>query len=132
MFRLFPNGTVSHSQAIGENEGGLPAGTLEDSDRLGRAVSTECGDIDSDGFNDVLVPAMLSDAGGISGSDLGALYVLFMQADDTVRTFTRISQAAGEGLDNLPVSLTQIGWGIGAIPPRSSGNPVDVLLGTVV
>ena len=99
VLRLNVTGKVLHTQAIADGVGGLPSGTLTDSDGFGVVVSSHSGDLDRDGFNDVLVTATGNDK--ILGYR-GALYVLFMQADDTVRTYTRISQAAGEGLDGLP------------------------------
>jgi len=99
VLRLNVMGEVLHTQPIADGVGGLPSGTLTDSDGFGVVVSSHSGDLDRDGFNDVLVTATGNDK--ILGYR-GALYVLFMQADDTVRTYTRISQAAGEGLDGLP------------------------------
>ena len=128
VLRLNVTGEVLHAQAIANGVGGLPSGTLVSLDYFGASVTTNCGDIDDDGLNDVLVSATGTDAGG---SDLGALYVLFMQAGDTIRTFTMISQAAGEGLDGLPGPLLPfLGDGLAAIPPRSNGNPVDVAIST--
>jgi len=127
VLRLNVTGKVLHTQAITNGVGGLPSGTNSANDFFGISLSTDGGDIDSDGLNDLLVSASGSDA---AGTDRGALYVLFMQADDTVRTFTRISQATGEGLDNSPLAHSFLGDGLAAIPPRSPGNPIDVAIST--
>ena len=96
--RLHSNGTVGHSQRIFNGEGGLPNGTIQDGDRFGGGIDAGIGDVDGDGFNDIIVGAPTMDAGG---TDYGALFVLFMQGNDTVRDYTRISRASGEGLDGI-------------------------------
>jgi len=126
VLRLNVTGMVLHTQAIANGVGGLPFGTLGFDDFFGMSVSTDGGDIDRDGYNDILAAARGQDPGG---DDLSALYVLFMHANDTVRTFTRISQAVGGGLVGLPSTVSFLGRGMAAIPPRSPGNPVDVAIG---
>lgn len=54
------------------------------------------GDIDGDGFNDAIVSAIGMDAGFADG---GAILVLFLRENDTVREAVRLSQAAGDGFD---------------------------------
>ena len=126
VLRLNVTGKVLHTQAITNGVGGMPSSTVGTDAYFGRSVSTDCGDIDGDGYNDVMAAAYFQDFGVTDG---GSLYVLFMQADDTIRGFTRISQADGEGLDSLPVAVKEIGIGLALIPPRTVGdwdNPVDV------
>jgi len=99
VLRLNVTGEVLHTQEIADGVGGLPSGTLLGGDFFGVSMTTDCGDVDGDGTNDLFVAASGATMGG---TGIGALYVLYMHANDTVRTFTRISQAAGEGLDGLP------------------------------
>lgn len=80
------------------------------------------GDMDEDGYNDLVVGA----PGAPSG---GALYVLFMRGDDTVQNITRISHATGEGLDALGTAALELGWIGAALAPRMAGNPVDLAIG---
>jgi len=96
--RLHSNATVAHSRRIFNGEGGLPAGVISSSDLFGVGSDAGIGDVDGDGFNDIIVGAPSMDAGG---TDYGALFVLFMRGNDTVREYTRISRAAGEGLDGI-------------------------------
>jgi len=96
--RLHSNATVAHSRRIFNGEGGLPAGVISSSDLFGVGSDAGIGDVDGDGFNDIITGAPGTNAGG-SGN--GAVFVLFMRSDDTVRDYTRISRAAGEGLDGI-------------------------------
>ena len=96
--RLHSNATVAHSRRIFNGEGGLPAGVISSSDLFGVGSDAGIGDVDGDGFNDIIVGAPTMDAGG---TDYGALFVLFMRGNDTVREYTRISRASGEGLDGI-------------------------------
>jgi len=90
---------VSHTQQISNGVGGLPAGTLVAGDRFGRGIAGGAGDMDGDGLNDAIVSAITTNDGLTNG---GAIYVLFLYGNDTVREVVRLSQAAGEGFDELP------------------------------
>jgi len=67
------------------------------------ASGASLGDLDEDGLVDVVVgaPSHYYDA-----ASRGSIYVLFLHGNDTVKEVSRVSQAAGQGLDNLPVTLT--------------------------
>lgn len=97
IFRLASDGTVQHQVALVDGSGGLPAGTLGSGDRFGASL-TGPGDVDGDGINDLVVGAPFVNAGRTLG---GALFVLLLRADDTVKQVRRISQASGEGLDSI-------------------------------
>ncbi len=88
---LFMNddGTVDIEQKISDTEGNLPAG-LEDNDQFGSAVA-ELGDLNGDSILDIAVGAPLDDDGG---TDRGAVWILFMNADGTVQSTTKISDTA--------------------------------------
>ena len=79
---LFMNddGTVDIEQKISDTEGNFPAG-LDDSDRFGSAVAG-LGDLNGDSILDIAVGAPLDDDGG---TDRGAVWILFMNADGTVQ-----------------------------------------------
>ena len=87
---LNPDGTVKAEQKISDTAGGLTT-TLDDADRFGVSVAG-VGDLDGDGVSDVVVGADLDDDGG---SDHGAVYVLFLNADGTVKAEQKISDTAG-------------------------------------
>lgn len=88
---LNPNGTVKSHIKIGEGIGGFPGGTLDLGDSFGRTASF-AGDLDDDGVSDVAVGALLDDDGG---TDQGAVWVLFMQSNGSVRNVQKISELSG-------------------------------------
>jgi hypothetical protein len=88
---------IGHAK-ISNTEGGF-GGSLDDFDTFGRAVTT-IGDLDGDGVGDLAVCARLDDDGG---ENRGSVYILFMNADQTVKSEQKISDTAGGftgGLDN--------------------------------
>jgi hypothetical protein len=91
---LFMNddGTVKSYQKI---DGGSFAGPLAGGDNFGYAISP-LGDLDSDGVVDVAVGARLDDDGGAGPeADRGAVWVLFLKADGTVKSHQKISDTEG-------------------------------------
>ena len=84
-----PGSVISH-QKISEFEGNF-TGTLDDHDNFGVA-SAGLDDVDGDGVPDLAVGAVGDDDGG---TDRGAVYVLFMNADGTVKAQQKISATAG-------------------------------------
>jgi cysteine-rich repeat protein len=90
---LNSNGTVKGQQKISDTVGGLSA-ALSDRDEFGCAVAGP-GDIDGDSVEDIVVGAPADDDGG---ADRGAVYVLFMNTNGTVKSEVKISDAtAGFG-----------------------------------
>ena len=89
---LFMNhdGTVKSNQKISDTEGNF-TGTLDEYDSFGSSVSS-IGDLDGDGTTDLAVGAMC-DSDGITGA--GALWILFMNRDGTVKSNQKISQTEG-------------------------------------
>jgi CSLREA domain-containing protein len=86
---LNADGTVTADQKISDTTG-LTA-TLDNSDLFGVSVSG-IGDLDSDGINDMAVGAEWDDDGG---TDRGAVYVLFLNANGTVKAEQKISDTTG-------------------------------------
>ena len=82
-------------------------------DRLGWSVAA-AGDIDNDGFEDVIVGAPYSDAGGI---DAGRAYVLDGQNGAVLRTFT------GQNPGDL------FGWAVAGIGDANNDGNDDVAVG---
>jgi hypothetical protein len=87
---LASDGTVSGSQRISQTSGGF-TGQLDDGDHFGTSLSS-CGDLDGDGLPDLLAGADLDDDGGTSR---GAVWVMCLNADGTVKSTSKISGTAG-------------------------------------
>ena len=92
---LNTNGTVNSHQKISSTAGGGPR--LDDDDRFAFAASL--GDLDGDGVGDLAVGAVRDDDGGFNR---GAVWILFLNTDGTVKDHQKISDTQGNGppLDN--------------------------------
>jgi hypothetical protein len=93
VYILFLNydGTVQAQQKISSSTGNF-TGELLSADHFGSAIAG-VGDLDGDGIADMAVGASGDDDGG---TDRGAIWMLFMNRDDTVRAEQKISQLSGE------------------------------------
>jgi hypothetical protein len=87
---LNADGTVKFHQKISDTEGGF-AGALDDRDLFGSGVAS-LGDLDSDGVGELAVGAIWDDDGGPTR---GAVWILFLNADGTVKSHQKISDTEG-------------------------------------
>ena len=92
VYILFLNsdGTVKDSQKISSTEGNFKE-ILDPYDAFGRAISN-IGDFDGDGVSDIVVGAYHDDDGGYN---TGAVYILFLNSDGTVKDSQKISSTEG-------------------------------------
>ena len=88
---LNQDGTVKAQQKISSIEGGF-TGSLDGGEFFGGSLGT-VGDLDGDGVVELAVGAANDSDGGASG--IGAVWVLFMNADGTVAAQQKISQTQG-------------------------------------
>ncbi len=90
---IFQNsdGTVKRSVRIASNHNGGPA--LNPDDLLGISI-TSLGDIDGDGITDVAVGAPGDSTGG---AERGAVHILRLKADGTVKSTTKIAHSLNGG-----------------------------------
>jgi hypothetical protein len=89
-------GRVVESRKISDRAGGFD-GNLSDDDEFGGAVA-DIGDVDSDGVTDLAVGARRDDDGG---NNKGAVWILFMNSDGTVKALQKISDNEGNFDGNL-------------------------------
>ena len=107
---LNSDGTVKSQQKISDTVGGF-TGQLNDGDIFGTSV-TALGDLDGDGVVDLAVGAPDDDDGG---SARGAVWILLLNADGTVKSQQKISSTLGgfqgvlDDSDLFGSSLTPLG-----------------------
>ena len=87
---LNTDGTVKFHQKISDTQGGF-TGTLDHGDRFGSSVAS-LGDLDGDEAADLVVGAH---ADGDGGTHRGAVWVLFLNTDGTVKSHQKISDTQG-------------------------------------
>jgi hypothetical protein len=123
---LFMNddGTVDIEQKISDTEGNFTA-TLDDNDNFGSAVAG-LGDLNGDSILDIAVGAPLDDDGG---SDRGAVWILFLNADGTVQFTQKISSTAGGFTDTL-VDNDQFGNAVANIGDLNNDGITDIAVGS--
>ena len=105
---------------ISDNEGGMHA-DLASGDRFGRDHDN-VGDIDGDGISDLIFGARSDDDGA---TDAGAVYILFMNADGTVKANQKISATQG-GFTGTLTASNFFGYGVAGIGDYNGDNIPDV------
>ncbi len=93
MLMLNADGTVKDSTRIAHETNGGP--TLSDQDFFGASI-TSLGDLDGDGITDLAVGAYGDPTGG-DGGFRGAVHVLMMNSDGTVKSGTKIASGTNGG-----------------------------------
>lgn len=120
---LNTDGTIDLEAKISSAEGGF-GGALDDDDRFGSAI-TGIGDLDADGTLDLAVGAPLDDD---DGEDRGAVWILFMNADGSVKSEQKISSATG-GFGGALSDGDQFGSALAALDDLDGDGVTDIAVG---
>ncbi len=120
---LNSDGTVKSEQKISDTQGGF-GGTLDNGDQFGTSVAN-VGDLDGDGVTDLAVGAYYDDDGG---TDRGAVWVLFMNRDGTVKAEQKVSDTAG-GFAGALDDTDWFGWGVAGPGDLDSDGTPDLAVG---
>ena len=122
---LFMNsdGTVKSSEKIASGTGGGP--TLADGDNFGRSA-VSMGDLDGDGVTDLAVGA---NNDGTGGTYRGAVHVLFMNSDGTVKSSQKIASDTGGG--PTLANGDYFGYGVSSLGDPNGDGVTDLGVGAL-
>lgn len=115
--------TVVSEQKISQLSGNF-GGTLANSDFFGTAVAG-LGDLDGDGVPDIAVGTIGDDQ---AGSASGAVWILFLQSDGTVKTQVKITRNIA-GFTGSLVAGDHFGDGVAAIGDLDDDGIIDLAVG---
>ncbi len=123
VFILFlnANGTVKSHTKIANAQGGFPS-LLNFEDYFGYGLG-RIGDLDGDGITDIVVGAHRTDIGG---TNRGAIYILFLNTNGTVKNHTRISAAGGGFIE----SYTALGVSATGVTDIDNDGVRDIIVGS--
>ncbi|NJO78637.1 MAG: cadherin-like domain-containing protein [Cyanobacteria bacterium RM1_2_2] len=117
---LNPDGTVKAQQKISDTAGNF-TGVLDDGDLFGQSVG-RIGDLDGDGITDIAVGTGDDDDGS---TNAGAVWILFLNADGTVKAHQKISALSGGFTGSLP-SNGEFGHGVAGLGDLDGDGTADI------
>jgi PKD repeat protein len=116
--------SVRSARKISELSGGLVA-DLQFEDGFGRAL-TGIGDLDADGVPDLAVGANEDDTGN---TNAGAVYVLRLNRDGTVKGQHKITALSGDALDFVPARRSEFGASLAGMGDMDGDGIPDLAIG---
>jgi len=117
--------SVQALQEINNTEGGLTSTPLDNYDYFGSGAAV-IGDVDHDGIDDIAVGAYQDDDG--VASNHGAVYILMLNADGTVKAQQKISNTEGNG-PYLMNGHFYFGVSVTALGDLNGDGNVDIAVG---
>ena len=117
------NGQVAQTQKISDTQGGFN-GVLGNVDWFGCSLEG-LGDLDGDGVEDLAVGAALDDDGN---TNRGAIWILFLNADGTVKGHTKISDWSG-GFGGSMWTNGRFGQSIANLGDLNDDGVIDLAVG---
>jgi len=127
---LNTDGTVKGHQKISSTQGGF-TGDLDHADYFGSSVSA-IGDLDGDSITEIAVGAMWDDDGGSDeGSDRGALWIIFLNSDGTVKDHQKISDTQGNFTGGMMDDLW-FGYSVTAMDDIDGDQVPDIAVGSTL
>jgi gliding motility-associated-like protein len=121
---LNSNFTVNSFQKISDTQGNFNGG-LNIDDYFGGAVAN-IGDLDGDGVVDIAVGAYKDDD---AGSDIGAIYILFLNSNGTVKSHQKITQNQGGFTETFNGSNVFYGISIDNAPDINGDGLSEIIVG---
>ena len=124
ILHLHPNGTVKTHQKISDGSSEF-TGALGDNAFFGASIAA-LGDLDNDGIPDLAVGAPGDSDGGV---ERGAVWVLFLNAGGTVKSFQKINGASGNFTGTLD-DHDYFGFSLAAVGDLDSDGILDLAVGS--
>ncbi|MCB9232890.1 MAG: FG-GAP repeat protein [Bacteroidia bacterium] len=122
---LNSNGTLKSFQKISDTAGNF-TGILDNLDNFGASIES-IGDFDGDGKTDIAVGAV-GDADG--GSLAGAIWLLYLNSNGTVKGWNKISATVG-GMSSGPFSNSYFGYSIANLGDIDGDAVTDIAVGAI-
>lgn len=87
------------------------------------------GDLDNDGVTDLVVGSLKDDNGAASSTDYGAVHILFMNANKTVKSYSKIGKGT-QGIGSDISSVDYFGGSVAGLGDFNGDGVEDIVVGS--